>query len=378
MEPLRPTISTIDLDALRANVELLRRRALPGQALLCAVKAQAYGHGLVPVARALADASVEWLGVALVEEGIALRQAGVELPALVLGGFPAGAEDAALEAELTPTLYDLSAARRLNAAAARRGQQVAVHLKIDTGMGRLGVPFDRVEAFLDQLVGLEHLRVDGLMSHLSESEAAEPAFTELQLDRFDAAVATARSRGLEPRWIHAANSGALLGGRQRAGYTLARSGISLYGCPPDDSDPAGFGLRPVLSLRTRALFVKDVPAGTPVSYGRTWTTQRPSRLATLPIGYGDGWLRSLSGRAQVLVRGRRVPLVGRVCMDLCVVDVTDVPGVEAGEPVVLIGEQGGERVTACEVARWAGTISYEVTCALHGRIPRRYRGSGAP
>ena len=376
----RPTAARIDLAALRHNCREVRRWLEPsGSALLAPVKADAYGHGLVPVARALAQEGVDWFGVALLEEGLLLRQDSIDCPILVLGGLPDGSEVTATEAGLTPVVYRSPSVRALNAIAAGRQMPIGIHLKVDTGMNRLGVPQADLSSFLDLLDGMDHVYVDGVMTHLAESESADASFTQRQLRDFDGVVEEVRGRGHHPRWVHAANSGGLMTGRSvpdRAGANLARPGIALYGLPPDAALMGAWDLRPVMSLESAITFLKAVPVGAQVSYGLTWTARRPTRLATLPVGYGDGYLRGLGNRADVLIRGHRAPVVGRVCMDLCLVDVTDVPGVQEGDRATLLGSQGDDEITAVELAAHGDTIPYEILCAISPRVPRYYRDGG--
>jgi alanine racemase len=373
----RPTLARIDLGALRHNYRELRRQLDgTGCSILAPIKADAYGHGLTQVARTLADEGVDWFGVALLEEGLSLRENAVDRPILVLGGLPDGSEVTAAEAGLTPVVYRSPSVRALNAIAANRQMPVGIHLKVDTGMNRLGVPQSDLGAFLDLLDGMDHVYVDGLMTHLAVAEAADPTFTQGQLKAFDAIVEEVQSRGHHPRWIHSSNSAGIMSGRASpnpAGANLVRPGIALYGLPPADSLAQTWDLRPVMSFESAITYLKTIPAGARVSYGLTWEAQRETRLATLPVGYGDGYLRVLGNRADVLVRGVRAPVVGRVCMDLCMVDVTDVPGVQEGDRAILMGRQGGDRITATELAGHAGTISWEILCALSPRVPRAYR-----
>ncbi len=374
----RPTLARIDLAALRHNgrVVIDRCREL-GLSVLAAVKADAYGHGLVPVSKALVDVGVDWLGVAIVEEGLKLRESGINLPVLVLGGLGDGAEAAALAARLTPVLYRAQSAERLAALGRDRGEPVGVHLKIDTGMNRLGVPLRDLAPFLDHLESLETLRIDGVITHLAEAEAGDAGMTSAQLANFGEAVAMVRGRGHNPRWVHAANSAAILTGQARStsfAASLVRPGIMLYGAAPSEGLAASWGLRPVLTFETAISFLKDVPAGAKLSYGGTWQAARPSRIATLPVGYGDGYSRVLGNRADVLIRGQRAPVVGTICMDLCLVDVTDVSSVCEGDTVVLLGRQGPCEISAEELSGLQQTIPYEVLCSIAPRVPRVYTG----
>lgn len=373
---VRPTVATIDLDRLRANFLAVRAALRPEAGVLAAIKGDAYGHGAVACAAALEAAGCDWFGVALVEEGKLLRAAGISRPILCMGGVGLSGADEAIQARLTPVISDLDSAERLDRAAARRHEPVGVHLKVDTGMGRLGVPLPSWEAFLDRFAALRWLRVDGLCTHLAESDAdAETArvFTREQVRRFLEAVRAARSRGFRPALLHTANSGAVLGYPEYA-FDLVRPGLLLYGYNPGGRDCA-LPLQPVMSVRTRVLLVRDLPAGVGVSYGRTWVTPRPSRIATLPVGYADGYPRALSNCGSVLIHGHSAPVRGRVCMDLTMVDVTDIPTpVEAGDEVVLLGAQGDREITAWDLAEAAKTIPYEILSGLSNRVPREFRG----
>lgn len=370
---LRPTTASVNLDALAANFAWVRSRVGPTVRVLCAVKGDAYGHGAVVAARALQFAGADAFGVALVEEGAQLRESGINGLILCMGGVGRYGAEAAVQANLTPVLYDEGDAERLHAAAVSAGRKVAVHLKVDTGMGRLGVPLPHWERFLDRIARFSALDVVAIMTHLAESESADPTFTLEQLRRFKLAISTARARGYAPSTLHAANSGAILA-QPSSWFNLVRPGIVLYGEPHVPTP----GILPVMRVSTQVLFVKDLPRGASVSYGRRFVTTRPTRLATMPVGYADGYPRSLSGKAQVLVAGQRCNLVGAVCMDLCMADVTDLPApVESGDEVVLLGEMGTERISANELASWAGTIPYEVLCGFSERVPRVHGGIGA-
>ncbi len=365
---LRPTTAHVDLAALQANFRALQARVGPKVRVLAPVKGDAYGHGAVQVAQALEAVGGDAFGVALVEEGAQLRDAGVRGLVLCLGGVGRHGAEEAVARGLVPVVYDEGDAERLDAAARAAGRRLPVHVKIDTGMGRLGVPLAQWERFLDRLAHFQALDLDAMMTHFAESEVDDDTYTREQLRRFRQAVAGARARGFVPRMLHVANSGALLRHRE-SWLDMVRPGIALYGEPPVPAPE----LRPVMRVTTDVLFVKDLPRGASVSYGRRWVTTRPSRIATLPVGYADGYPRALTGKAEVLVQGRRCPVVGTVCMDLCMADVTDVPApVESGDEVVLLGGEGPDRIGADVLAGWAGTIAYEVLCGFSERIPRRH------
>ena len=370
--PIRPTRAEIDLGALTRNLETLRTAA-PGIDVLAVVKADAYGHGAVPVSRALEAAGVRFLGVALVEEGLALRHAGVTSDILVLGGAYDGGWETMLEHRMVPVVFRPEHLAALDAAAAVRGTTARAHLKVDTGMGRLGVLPQDVPAFLEAARGCRRVALEGLCSHFANADLADAALTAQQISRFRTAPGQVRAAGFDPRWRHLSNSAGLLAlpeARDGVEMNLARPGLALYGLQPAPWLRSPPVLEPVLSWKTAVVHLKSVPTGTPISYGSTWTAPRPSRIATLPVGYADGWSRLLSNRGTVLVRGRRAPIAGRVCMDLCMVDVTDVPGVEVGDEVVLIGRQGSEVQDAHQLAALESTIAYDVLCAIGARVPR--------
>lgn len=376
---IRPTRAEIDLGALVRNFATLHTAA-PEVEVLAVVKADAYGHGAVLVSRALEAAGVRFLGVALIEEGRALRDAGLESDILVLGGALDGGWEEMLDRRMIPVVFRPEHLTRLEAAARARGTRARAHLKVDTGMGRLGVLPADLPAFLEAARACPRVELEGLCSHFANADLADAALTALQISRFQAALAQMRSLGFTPRWRHLSNSAGLLAlpeARDGLEMNLARPGLGLYGLVPAAWLRPPRVLEPVLSWKTGVVHVKSVPVGTPISYGSTWTAPRPSRIATLPVGYADGWSRLLSNRGTVLVRGQRAPIVGRVCMDLCMIDVTDIPGTEVGDEVVLIGRQGSEVQDAHQLAALQGTIAYDVLCAVGARVPRVAMG-GVP
>ena len=364
----RPTVARISLSALSHNYEEVMRRA-GGRKVLAVVKAQAYGHGLVPVARHLLGQGAHMLGVALVEEGRQLREAGIEAPILVMGPvFPEQA-DAVVAWRLTPALSNSTVARALAEAARRRSVRIAVHVKVDTGMSRTGVSPEAATDLVQELMALEGIVVEGLMTHFADADLRDKAFAAQQMEQFEKLLKVLADRGIDIPLRHAANSAAILD-YQRALFTMVRPGLMLYGYDPVEGNASGVDLQPVLSLLTKIFLLKKLPPGTPVSYGRTFVTGRESLIATIPIGYADGFSRSLSNCGEALVRGVRAPVAGRVCMDMTMLDVTDVPGVREGDEVVLIGSSGSERITAADLAAKTGTIPYEVLCGISARVPR--------
>lgn len=364
----RPTVACIDATALRRNYTLLRERLPRDVFILPVVKADGYGHGATLVTPVLAQAGADAFGVATVAEGIELREAGVTQPVLVLAGALGGDVKTALAFRLSVAVVDEHMARDL--AAAARSVRLPVHLKLDSGMGRLGVTSEALPGFLAALRDLPQLDVEGVFSHFGDADSVASPHADHQQKVFCRQVEAVRAAGFRPRWIHLANSAASLT-RPDSHWNLVRPGIVLYGAVPECA--RGFEAEPVMHLRTRIWQLKAIPAGCPVSYGQTYVTRRPSRIAILPVGYADGYDRSLSNRGEVLVRERRAPIIGRVCMDLTVVDVTDVPGAVVGDEVVLWGRQGDATLSVNEVAAWQDSIPYEVLTRVGKRVPRVLR-----
>ncbi len=369
---VRPTHAEIDLSAIAANVALACRLAGPETRVMAVVKADAYGHGAVPVAKVALAAGAAWLGVAIPEEAVPLRAAGITARILVLGPIAPEQADLVAAHDLDQCVSDQGQAEALDRAARARGRVLALHLKVDTGMGRVGLRPHEVRAVAEKIWALPSVQLAGLMTHFAEAEAEEPDFAREQLARFAEVARDLAAAGIPAPLRHAANSAALLF-LPEARLDLVRPGIMLYGYHP--RGPRGGPeppLRPALRLRTAISQIRDVTQGESVSYGRTFVAPRGLRVATLPVGYADGCGRLLSNRGQVLIRGQRVPIVGRVCMDMTMVDVSGLPDVRVGDEAVLIGRQGTDEITADEVAALQGTISYEVLCRIGPRVPRVY------
>lgn len=362
----RPCELLIDLPQIRQNVSLLRGFLPPAVQLMAVIKADAYGHGAFPTARAALAGGADSLAVALPEEGLLLREAGIEAPILVLGAPVEAAVQACAEADLAVTVFDGEALQSLHHAGEAAGKPVAVHLKLDTGMARLGLrDAQSLTSLISLAQSLSGVRLAGLYTHLACADEPEDDYTPLQQARLDALLDVARGLNLP---VHAANSAATL--RYPALlHQSVRAGIAIYGCPGVDTP---LPLRPAQRWICLAVQARILPAGECVGYGATFRTERETRMLVLPVGYADGYRRSLAGKAQVLVRGRRAPVIGRICMDLCMVDVTDIPGATAGDEVVLLGAQGEHRITPEEMAGWMDTIPYEVMLAPSARVPRRY------
>lgn len=367
-----PTVALIDLTALTHNLAQVRRLA-PSCEILAVVKADAYGHGAIAVSRALAREGVQRFGVATVEEGALLREAGLQAPILVMGGLlPAQIKDL-LAYRLTPLVHQAAIAEAL-AAELGAAHAFPVHLKVDTGMGRLGFLPDEVPPLLGTAPFQHCLRVEGLMTHLADSDNADRAYTDAQIGRFQRLAAQLAGSGYRIPLVHAANSAAILAYPSAQG-TAVRPGLMLYGyasVPPGHPLPE---LAPVMTLRSAVVQVRRLQKGDSVSYNRTFIASKPSRIAVLPVGYADGYSRALSNKGMVLIRGQRCPVVGRVCMDMTLVDVTAVPDVTPGDDAILIGRQGEAAVLAGDLAAWAGTIPYDILCGVGPRVPRVTRGA---
>lgn len=371
----RPTWVEVNLGCLVHNLEVVRRCVGAGVRILAVVKADAYGHGTVPVARTLEKSGIEWLGVALPEEGVALREAGITCPILCLGGFWRDQEEAILDYNLTPVIYRLDMLETLDRAAGERNLVVDYHLKVDTGMGRLGVPYDEFPAFVSQLKKFSHLFLDGLLTHIAAADDPEfAAFSREQTARYRVALALIDAAGFRPTYRHIANSAAAAGFPE-ARENLVRVGALLYGLARGIvANPSALAdLLPVMSLHSRITQLKTVHAGSYLGYGCTFKAMRETRVATLPVGYDDGYHRAHSNRAQVIVRSRLAPVVGRVSMDITLADVTDVPEVELGDEVLLMGQRDGLSIRAEDLAAEIDTVPYEVVCSISGRVPRIYR-----
>ncbi|MFB3886332.1 MAG: alanine racemase [Thermodesulfobacteriota bacterium] len=367
----RPTVAEIDLRSLEYNYRQLRKRVPEGVKLLAVVKADAYGHGAVPISRKLEKLGVAYLGVAISNEGVELRKGGVKAPILVLGGIYKEDVEQVLEYNLTPVIFQKESLKLLMKAAERWPKKVRVHLKVDTGMGRLGVPLNLWPFFLRELKRFPKIEIEGILSHFSMTDD-EDGYATYQSREFQRAVAMVKEMGISCKYFHMASSAILTAFPGYPG-NLVRPGIMLYGSYPSPAFQNVIPLKPILTLKTHIHFLKRVPPGTKISYGGTFVTGRDTLVATLPIGYADGYSRQLSNQGEVLIRGKRAPVIGRVCMDFVMVDVTDIPKVSLGDEVVLMGKQGRQQITAEEIAEKIHTVSYEVLCLIGKRIPRVYK-----
>lgn len=372
------TRAEIDLDALAFNLRQVRNLVGKEKKVLAVVKANAYGHGALGIARELETLGVDFLGVAFLEEGIHLRECGIQQPMLILGGiFPFHIEDV-VRFNLTPAIYDIQLASLLDAEGKRQSKKIPVHVKIDTGMNRIGVPSEEAEVFFTRLRDFEHLEIEGVLSHFSSAHVRDKAsrsFTDVQIERFKNILKRMHASNIRPPLLHMANSSAIMEGIMPE-LTMVRAGLMLYGAYPSRDLQSTIALTPVMTLKTRVIQIKSLPVSSPISYGRTFHTQRESRIAILAIGYGDGYHYRLSNKGKVLIRGREAPIVGAVCMDLAMIDTTDIPEAQVGDEAVLFGCQGEANISVEDVAALADTISYEILCGISSRVPRLYKKQG--
>jgi len=369
--PLELLWAEVDLSAIAHNTREIKKWIGPEVELAAVVKASGYGHGAIPAGRAALEAGASRLAVGWVTEGIALRQGGITAPILVMGYALPEDAPAVVYYQLTPTICSRDMALALSEASLAQGREASFHVKVDTGMGRFGILPDQVIPFVKEAVRQPGLRLEGFWTHFATAEEADKTYTRQQLALYQEVLADLERAGIEVPLRHAANSGATLD-LPETHLDMVRCGLVLYGLYPSAEVSRAIPLRPALTLKGRVGHVRTLPAGSSISYGRTFVTSAPTKVALVPVGYGDGYHRLHSNRAAVLIRGRRAPILGRACMDQCVVDVSEVPGVQDGDEVVLIGRQGDEQISAEEVAGWAKTINYEVVTGLTSRVLRVY------
>jgi len=365
----RPTQAVVNLEAICDNISRVRKRIGKRRELMAVVKADAYGHGAVPVSRAAIRSGATYLGVSSPEEGGELREAGIDIPILILGLIPPEAAYKSVGLKLEQTICSLELAAALDQESWKASTRINVHVKVDTGMGRIGVLPRNALAFVRRVRQFKNLNLTGIFSHFSSADAADKTFATRQLEIFIGVVREIEAAGIHIPKKHMANSAAILDLPQSY-LDLVRPGIMLYGLYPSPHVRRSIKLRPAMTLRTKVSYVKLVPGRTPISYGCTFFTQKETRVATLPVGYGDGYSRLLSNRGTVLIRGQRAPLIGQVCMDMCLADVSGIKNSRVGDEVILFGEE----LSADEVAENMGTINYEVVCGVGKRVPRVYVG----
>ncbi|MFA5098247.1 MAG: alanine racemase [Candidatus Margulisiibacteriota bacterium] len=370
MEPFRPTRAEINLKAVDKNIESLRSFLGKGTRLMAIVKANAYGHGAKEIALAAEKAGADYLGVAYLGEALELRSCGVKTPILILSETPPSFADHVVEHDITQTVYTVQLAQSLSRSASRQGKKAKVHLKVDTGMGRVGVFPSEVMGLLKNIAHLPFVEVEGIFTHFSCGEDLESGFAKKQLDSFMSVLDQTKKEGFSIPIKYCANSAAVFN-FPKSHLDMVRLGITMYGLYPPGLKRCPVALQKVLTLKTKVLYIKRVPKGTPLSYGATYVTQKETSIATLPVGYADGLSRLLSNRGQVLIRGNRYPIVGRVTMDMTMVETGD-DKIEVWDDVSIIGKDGSEEITADEVAGLMDSINYEVVCGIGKRVPRVY------
>jgi len=361
----RGTTAWIDLSAIRTNYR--RLVGLAGTSVVCPViKADAYGHGAIAIAHALEREGARYCAVALAKEALELRESGIEMPVLIFGAPERSSAPLAIRLGCAQTIYSEEHVRVLAAAAKSVGMRAKVHIKVDTGMNRQGLTWSRAKAFAGLVADYPEIAVEGIYSHFADADNFDPMFTKVQMDRFNAALKDFAQAGINPTYRHIANSAALLLYPETR-LDMVRPGILLYGLNPAPNLSAPYGFRPALTLTTEIVHIREVAAGESISYGRTFTTKRRSRIGLIPIGYADGYPRALSNRASVIVRGVRAPVVGRVCMDMTMIDLTGIAGARRGDEVIVMG---GSQVPIAEISALLSTIDYEVVCMISKRVPR--------
>jgi alanine racemase len=371
---VRPTVAEVDLARVVDNFRAIRERVSPAD-VMPIVKANAYGHGMVEVARHLAASGARCLGVAVLEEGILLREEGLSLPILVLGGILGDQIPHFLRHDLSLTASSVAKLQQIDEIAGTAGTTARVHLKIDTGMERIGVHYYHAGPFLEAALRSHNCRIEGIYSHFASSDAGDLGAARRQLERFHGVLEFYRQRGLPPPVRHMANSGAILQ-LPESHLDMVRAGILLYGVYPSAEAARTIVVKPALSWKSRVVYFKVVEAHAPVSYRGSWSSDHRVRIVTVPVGYGDGYMRSLGSRGQVLIRGRRYPVVGHICMDQLMVNI-EWNSAYIGDEVVLIGESAGEVIGCEDLAAWAGTIPNEILTNVNTRVPRVYSGGAA-
>lgn len=367
-----PIWAEVDLSAIDHNVQEVRKVTSPMTKLMVVVKANGYGHGSVEVAKRVLASGADWLAVARIEEGLILRHAGIDCPILLLGYTPPNCYGQIIKNNFTQTVYNIEMARELNESAGTMGKKASVHIKVDTGMGRLGfLPGDEAVEQIGEVVALPHLTPEAIYTHFANADNSDKSYTNMQFQKFIDFVDCLKNKGISFKIHHTANSAAIID-HPETHLDMVRAGIMIYGLYPSQQvNKQKVNLKPAMTLKTIASHVKKVSAGTHISYGCRYCTQKESLIASLPLGYADGFTRMLSN-GEVLVRGQRAPVVGTICMDQCMIDVSQIPLVQYGDEVVVLGRQGSECISADELADKLGTINYEVVCMVSARVPRIY------
>lgn len=369
------TWAEIDLAALAHNFREIKKRIGPGIGIMAVVKAQGYGHGIVPVSKALQEEGVNYLGVTSPQEAFLLRKEGINSPILILGPTMLQEASEIIEKDITQTICTKGIALLLAGECKRLKRRLKVHIEIDTGMGRTGVPYQRAQKLMREVVRIPELEVEGIFTHFSTADEEDKSFTEEQIRRFKRVLKELKEEGIDIPLKHAANSAGILDFPESY-FNMVRPGLALYGIYPSEHVTRSLDLHPVMSLKSKVIYLKRVLKGATISYGKTYVTNRNTTIAILPLGYEDGYNRLLSNQGEVILKGKRVRIAGRVCMDQTILDVGQVPDVKVGDEVVLIGKQGKERISVEEIAKKIDTVPHEVVCRIAGRVPRIYLRKG--
>lgn len=378
MQNIRPVWLEINLDAIAHNVRTIKEIVGRNTQIIAVVKANAYGHGAVEVSQVALENGVAILAVGVVEEGIILRKAGIKAPILICGLTLEDQLEPLLSYNLTPTICDLQILEALSKVAGENGKTVGIHIKIDTGMGRLGVSPPKTLNFVKKISKMRNIKIEGIFTHLAATNEKDGIYTKMQFDEYKKALLELEKEGINIPLKHIANSAAILNSSSMY-LDAVRPGIILYGLFPSPKSERTVELKPAAEFKTKIIFLKKVSPGKSIGYGRTYITTKPTKVATLPVGYADGYSRLLSNKGEVLVRGERAPIIGRICMDLCMIDVTHIPQIQIGDEVVLWGRQGSEIIWAEEIAGKIGSIVYEVICMVDKeRVPRVFIKDGKP
>jgi len=368
----RPVWAEVNLDHIKFNLNQVKKNVPEETLIMAVVKADAYGHGVIPVAEAAVEAGDDRLAVALPEEGQELREAGFELPIQILGEVLPGQVSILVNNELIPTISKIETVELLDKLAEEKGITKKVHVKVDTGMGRIGVFPDNAVNFIKEIMSFKNIEIEGLMTHFAKADEEDKDYTYNQWDQFQMVIDRLSEENIEIPIKQAANSATIIDLPHMA-LNMVRPGIMMYGLRPSHEVDQDFTLKPALSWKAKIVYIKEVPPGTGISYGATYITEKKAKIATIPMGYADGYSRLLSNKGEVLINGQRAPIRGRVCMDQFMVDVTHIDDVKVGDEVILIGKQGNAEFSATEMADIIGTINYEITCDITKRVPRIYK-----
>jgi|AntRauTorckE6833_2_1112554.scaffolds.fasta_scaffold08254_3 alanine racemase len=371
-KPTRPVWAEVNLDNIKFNLKQVKKNIPENTKIMAVVKADGYGHGVIPVAQAVLEAGADRLAVALPEEGKQLRENGFKLPIQILGEVLNNQIPILIENDLIPTISKIDTVERLNELAAKKDINKKIHVKIDTGMGRIGVFPDDAVDFIKKVNSFKNIDIEGIMTHFAKADEKDKSYTYKQWERFKSVIDELKEVDIEIPIKQAANSATIIDLPEFA-LNMVRPGIMMYGLRPSHEVDESFKLKPALSWKAKIVYLKEVPPGTGISYGATYITKKKAKIATIPMGYADGFSRLLSNKGEVLINGKRAPIRGRVCMDQFMVDITDIDNVNIGDEVVLIGKQGTEEITATEMADLIGTINYEITCDISKRVPRVYK-----